>query len=224
MKVSQLAGRVMETSVCRESEASLVSAIIGLAQNFVGSNNINLLMPHGQFGTRLHGGKDAASPRYIFTCLSPLARLIFHPSDDFILKYNFDDNLRVEPEWYIPIIPMVLVNGVDGIGTGWSTKVPNYNPREIIANLRRKMNGEEMKPMLPYYRGFTGTIEELDTCRYVVSGVCGVVDERGTIEITELPIRTWTQNYKECVIERLYLGPEEEDENEEDTCQHFPVK
>lgn len=208
MKVAQLAGSVAEISAYHHGETSLASTIIGLAQNFVGSNNLNLLMPHGQFGTRLHGGKDAASPRYIFTCLSPLSRLIFHPADDALLKYNFDDNMRVEPEWYIPIIPMVLINGADGIGTGWSTKVPNYNPREVITNLRRMMNGEELMPMLPFYRGFTGTIEELDTCRFVVSGVCGVVDESGTVEITELPVRTWTQNYKENVIEPMHTGTE----------------
>jgi DNA topoisomerase-2 len=85
-----------------------------------------------QFGTRLAGGKDAASPRYIFTMMSPLTRMIFNPNDDPILKYLTDDNQKIEPEWYIPIIPMVLVNGADGIGTGWMTKIPNYNPREIV--------------------------------------------------------------------------------------------
>ena len=59
-------------------------------------------------------------------------RMIFNPHDDAILKYMLDDNQKIEPEWYIPIIPMVLVNGADGIGTGWMTKIPNYNPREIV--------------------------------------------------------------------------------------------
>jgi DNA topoisomerase-2 len=80
----------------------------------------------------LAGGKDAASPRYIFTMMSPLTRLIFNQHDDAILKYLTDDNQKIEPEWYIPILPMVLVNGADGIGTGWMTKIPNYNPREIV--------------------------------------------------------------------------------------------
>ena len=132
-KVAQLAGSVGELSAYHHGEMSLMGTIIGLAQNFVGSNNINLLMPHGQFGTRLQGGKDHASPRYIFTELSPLARIIFNPSDDPLLKYLNDDNQRIEPEWYMPILPMVLVNGADGIGTGWMTKIPNYNPREIVS-------------------------------------------------------------------------------------------
>ena len=108
---------------------SLMGTIVGLAQDFVGSNNINLLKPIGQFGTRLTGGKDSASPRYIFTQLSPLTRHIFNSKDDPLLNYLTDDNLKIEPEWYIPILPMILVNGASGIGTGWATNIPNFNPR-----------------------------------------------------------------------------------------------
>ena len=125
-----------------------------MAQNFVGSNNINLLYPEGQFGSRLMGGEDASAARYIFTKLAPLTRKIFHPHDDALLKYLEDDGFPVEPEFYIPIIPMLLVNGASGIGTGWSTKIPNHNPREIVANLRRLLRGEEMEPMHPWYLGF----------------------------------------------------------------------
>ena len=94
--------------------------IVGLAQTYIGSNNINLLDPNGQFGTRLQGGKDAASPRYIFTNVARVTRSIFHAADDAILNYLNDDGMAVEPEWYMPILPMVLVNGSDGIGTGAS--------------------------------------------------------------------------------------------------------
>jgi DNA topoisomerase-2 len=125
-----------------------MSTIITLAQDFVGSNNLNLLLPNGQFGTRLHGGKDAASPRYIFTQLSPLSRLLFNVNDDPLLKFLFDDNLRIEPEWYCPILPMVLVNGAEGIGTGWSTKIPNYRVREICANIERMLDGLAPLPMV----------------------------------------------------------------------------
>ncbi|KAK7919775.1 hypothetical protein WMY93_011059 [Mugilogobius chulae] len=147
VKVAQLAGSVAEMSAYHHGEISLMMTIIGLAQNFVGSNNLNLLQPLGQFGTRLHGGKDSASPRYIFTMLSPLARLVFPQMDDNLLKYNYDDNQRVEPEWYIPIIPTVLVNGSDGIGTGWASRIPNYDIREIVSNIYRMIDGEEPQPM-----------------------------------------------------------------------------
>lgn len=125
-----------------------MGTVINLAQNFVGSNNINLLQPVGQFGTRLHGGKDAASPRYIFTMLSPLTRLMFQPTDEPSLNWLYDDNQRIEPEWYCPILPVVLVNGVEGIGTGYSTKIPNYDAREIVQNLKKMINGKEPEEMV----------------------------------------------------------------------------
>jgi DNA topoisomerase-2 len=79
---------------------------------------------------------------------SPLTSHIFNKADEAILNFLYDDNQRIEPEWYIPILPMVLVNGADGIGTGWMTKVPNHNPREIVENIRRLLRGEEPRPMV----------------------------------------------------------------------------
>uniref|UniRef100_A0A8B9PTQ2 DNA topoisomerase 2 n=1 Tax=Apteryx owenii TaxID=8824 RepID=A0A8B9PTQ2_APTOW len=207
VKVAQLAGSVAEMSSYHHGEASLMMTIINLAQNFVGSNNLNLLQPIGQFGTRLHGGKDSASPRYIFTMLSPLARLLFPPMDDNVLRFLYDDNQRVEPEWYIPIIPMVLINGAEGIGTGWSCKIPNFDIREVVNNIRRLMDGEEPLPMLPSYKNFKGTIDELGPNQYVISGEVSILDST-TIEISELPVRTWTQTYKEQVLEPMLNGTE----------------
>uniref|UniRef100_A0A8D2MJE2 DNA topoisomerase 2 n=1 Tax=Zonotrichia albicollis TaxID=44394 RepID=A0A8D2MJE2_ZONAL len=207
VKVAQLAGSVAEMSSYHHGEAALMMTIINLAQNFVGSNNLNLLQPIGQFGTRLHGGKDSASPRYIFTMLSPLARLVFPPMDDNILRFLYDDNQRVEPEWYMPIIPMVLVNGAEGIGTGWACKIPNFDIREVVNNIRRLMDGEEPLPMLPSYKNFKGTIDELGPNQYVISGEVSILDST-TIEITELPVRTWTQTYKEQVLEPMLNGTE----------------
>ncbi|XP_077169268.1 DNA topoisomerase 2-alpha isoform X2 [Paroedura picta] len=207
VKVAQLAGSVAEMSAYHHGEASLMMTIINLAQNFVGSNNMNLLQPIGQFGTRLHGGKDSASPRYIFTMLSPLARLVFPPVDDNVLNFLYDDNRRVEPEWYIPILPMVLINGAEGIGTGWSCKVPNYDVREVVHNLRRMLDGEEPLPMHPNYKNFKGTIDELGQKQYLVNGEVSILDAT-TIEISELPVRTWTQVYKEQVLEPMLGGTE----------------
>ena len=117
--------------------------IVNLAQNFVGSNNLNLLMPIGQFGTRLCGGKDSASARYIFTKLSPLARHVYPILDDAVLNFRVEDNQVIEPEWYCPIIPMVLVNGADGVGTGYSTKIPNYDIRQLVKYMRDLLEGNE---------------------------------------------------------------------------------
>ena len=102
---------------------SLQGAIVNMAQDFVGSgNNINLLLPNGQFGTRLQGGKDSASPRYIFTELNPITRKIFINEDDDVLNYLDDDGLKIEPDFYVPIIPIVLINDIQGIGTGFVQK------------------------------------------------------------------------------------------------------
>ncbi|THD20341.1 DNA topoisomerase 2-beta [Fasciola hepatica] len=205
IKVAQLSGSVSEVSAYHHGEQSLQGTIVGLAQNFVGSNNLNLLLPIGQFGTRLCGGKDAASARYIFTALNPVTRLIFHPADDPILTYLRDDNLRIEPEWYCPIIPMILVNGADGIGTGYATRIPNYDVLEVIANLYRLLDGESPLHMMPKFRGFRGTIQELESNRYLVHGEIAIIDDT-TLEITELPVRVWTQTYKENVLEIMLNG------------------
>uniref|UniRef100_A0A9J8CN01 DNA topoisomerase 2 n=1 Tax=Cyprinus carpio carpio TaxID=630221 RepID=A0A9J8CN01_CYPCA len=205
VKVAQLAGSVAEMSAYHHGEQALMMTIVNLAQNFVGSNNINILQPLGQFGTRINGGKDAASPRYIFTMLSPLAKLLFPAVDSSLLKFLYDDNQKVEPEWYIPIIPMVLVNGAEGIGTGWACKIPNYDPREIVNNINRMLNHQDLLPMLPRYKNFKGAIHELGQNQYLVSGEVSVLD-KNTIEITELPVRTWTQAYKESVLEPMLQG------------------
>ncbi|XP_011168143.1 DNA topoisomerase 2 isoform X2 [Solenopsis invicta] len=229
VKVAQLAGSVAEHSAYHHGETSLMATIINLAQNFVGSNNINLLQPIGQFGTRLAGGKDAASPRYIFTMLSPLARYIFHKHDDALLRHEYDDNQKIEPVFYTPVIPMVLVNGADGIGTGWMTKIPNYNPREIIENLHRMMDGADPKPMIPYYKNFKGSVESCGEYRYVISGEISVIGP-DKVEITELPIGTWTQTYKETVLEPMLHGSDKTPaiitdykEYNTDTAVHFIV-
>ncbi|KAI1902419.1 hypothetical protein AGOR_G00044570 [Albula goreensis] len=207
VKVAQLAGSVAEMSAYHHGEQALMMTIVNLAQNFVGSNNINILQPLGQFGTRINGGKDAASPRYIFTMLSPLAKLLFPAVDSSLLKFLYDDNQKVEPEWYIPIIPLVLVNGAEGIGTGWACKIPNYDPREIVNNINRMLGHQDPLPMLPSYKNFKGVIHELGQNQYMVSGEVSVLD-KNTIEITELPVRTWTQAYKESVLEPMVQGSE----------------
>ena len=208
IKVAQLAGSVAEMSAYHHGEASLMGTIINLAQNYVGSNNINLLQPIGQFGTRLTGGKDSASPRYIFTQLSPLVKNIFNENDQPLLHFLTDDNQKIEPDWYIPILPMVLVNGADGIGTGWMTKIPNYNPREIVANLQRMLKGEEPRDMTPWYKNFRGTIESLDHQRYVLNGEIAFLSDT-KLEITELPVKVWTNTYKEQ-LEGMLAGTEKQ--------------
>ncbi|KAI6022572.1 type II DNA topoisomerase [Pisolithus marmoratus] len=195
IKVAQLVGYISEVAAYHHGEASLTMTIVNLAQDYVGSNNLNLLLPNGQYGTRDQGGKDHASARYIFTELSPLTRTIFNPADDPLLTYLKEDNDWIEPEYYMPVIPLLLINGAEGIGTGWSTNIPSYNPVDIVANVRRLMAGEEMIPMLPWWKGFKGAIRKVGDHKYDVTGIARKINDT-TVEITELPIHKWTQGYK----------------------------
>lgn len=202
IKVAQLAGYISEQTGYHHGEQSLVQTIVSLAQDFVGSNNLYLLLPKGSFGSRAAGGKDSSAPRYIHTELNPLTRTIFHPADEKVYKYMEDDEATVEPEWYAPILPMLLVNGSEGIGTGWSTNIPPYNPTDIVSNLRRLMSGEEMLPMVPWFRGWTGTLEELPDNKFRAKGIITQIDET-TLEISELPPHTWTINMRDFLLNQL---------------------
>jgi len=213
IKVAQFVGYVSEKSAYHHGETSLENTIVNLAQNFVGSNNINMLFPSGQFGTRAMGGKDHAAARYIYTRLMPTTRLMFHPDDDPILEYLDEEGQAIEPQWYCPVLPTVLVNGADGIGTGWSTYVPNYNPRDIIRNMQRMLRGESMEDMLPWYKGFRGSItpNEKEPGKFDLVGCIEKVSDTSLV-ITELPVRAWTQSYKEFLEE---LMPAEGKKSEE---------
>ena len=198
--VAQFSGYVSEHSCYHHGEESLNQAIVGMAQNFVGSNNINLLVPGGQFGSRIKGGKDASSPRYIFTRLEKLTRLIFPEQDDHILKYLNDDGTPVEPQFYVPIIPMVLVNGSKGIGTGFSTEIMCYNPKDIIAYLKNKLQSvtNDEITFLPYYEGFNGTISKIGDTKFLFKGLYEKIAEDKLV-VTELPIGYWTEDFKELL-------------------------
>ena len=246
IKVAQFSGYVSEHSAYHHGEASLNAAIVGMAQNFVGSNNINLLEPNGQFGGRLQGGKDSASERYIFTQLNKLTRLIFRQEDDAVLSYIDDDGQMVEPTYYAPAIPMILVNGSKGIGTGFSTEVLQYNPLQIIAYVRAMLAATSVadRPVIePYFKGFKGSIKNIAAtsgaatshvaatsgapasasatipcsggsatyAKYLIKGTYEIIADR-KVRITELPIGTWTDDYK-VFLEKLMDAPAASDKD-----------
>lgn len=217
IKVAQLVGYVSEHAAYHHGEAALTGTIVAMAQDFVGSNNINLFTPNGQFGTRLQGGDDAAASRYIFTALAAIQATLFHKADDPALTWTQDDGQTVEPEYYLPTLPLLLINGSSGIGTGFSTDVPPFNPRDILATLRSRLTSEasrltaeasaaeESEPLVPWWDGFRGTVtlEEKGkgvgkgSISAVTHGVFEILDD-GTprVHITELPVGTWTNDYK----------------------------
>uniref|UniRef100_A0A6C0HUP4 DNA topoisomerase (ATP-hydrolyzing) n=1 Tax=viral metagenome TaxID=1070528 RepID=A0A6C0HUP4_9ZZZZ len=196
IKVAQFSGYVSEHSSYHHGEQSLNGSIVNMAQNFVGSNNINLLEPNGQMGTRMHGGHDSASERYIFTLLNPLTRFLFPEADDAVLTYLNDDGTSVEPEFYTPIIPFALVNGISGIGTGFSCNIEPYNPKQLIQYLKNKLTNIPTTDIdfIPYYEGFKGRVSRLSENKYLVQGCYEKIND-DTIRITELPVGTWTMPY-----------------------------
>ena len=201
MKVAQLASYCAEVSSYHHGEQSLVQTIINMAQDFVGSNNLNLLLPIGQFGTRLTS-KDYASGRYIFTQLNPLVEYIFKKEDEPILNYLIDDDMKIEPQFYLPIIPMILINGAEGIGTGFSTFIPNYNIIDIIEWFDNKLSNKQNKKILePYYNKFKGKIFKFDDTTYISEGIYKI--ENNILNISELPVKFWTTPYKEFLDELI---------------------
>lgn len=205
IKVAQLSGYVSEHAAYHHGEMSLKGAIIGMAQEFVGSNNIALLQPNGTFGSRLEGGSDAASDRYIYTVLSPLTRYIFPEPDDKILTYLDDDGTVVEPEYYLPIIPMILINGGKGIGTGFSCEVLSYNVTQIVEYLKMKLIGKHYNNIIePYYEGYKGKIIEIKKDKhktgkkYLFKGKYKVISS-DSIQVTELPVGLWTVPFKQHI-------------------------
>jgi len=208
LKVAQLAGYVSEQTDYHHGEQCLHDTITNMAQQFVGANNIPLLKECGQFGSRLQGGKDASAARYIHTHLWPLASYIFREEDMPILKYRENDGASVEPEYYVPIIPMCLVNGEVGIGTGYSTCIPSFNPLDLVEWIKAWLDAEcpfydhentVMPELEPWYRGFKGSFEKRVVKGKVSFASFGDYEQIGDnkIRITELPIGVWTEQYHE---------------------------
>ena len=210
-KVAQLAAHVAQQTAYHHGEASMQQTVVGLAQDFVGSNNAPLLLPIGQFGTRRIGGDDAASARYIFTRLSPVAALAFVTEDFALAPQQEDEGQAIEPRYLLPVIPWILVNGASGIATGFSTTVPPHDPRAVVAAVRAavlRSSDVGREPETPlenppvlhmHVRGFTGSVG-VEPARYTTETTVETYG-RGHV-VTELPVGVWTEAYKET-LEKL---------------------
>lgn len=212
IKVAQLAGYVSENAAYHHGEASLNMTIVGMAQNFVGSNNVNLLFPSGQFGSRLMGGQDAAQPRYIHTYMEPMVDALFKKEDAAILKHVDDDGEIVEPEYYQPVVPLLAINGALGIGTGFSTNIPPHNPSDVLSLLRDRLHlrRDTLAGLVlqPWWYGFKGTMHRTADSTWQTKGLATWDDTKHTITVTELPVGTWTKDYK-AYLDTLCTGDKE---------------
>ena len=229
IKISQLSGAIMEFSAYHHGSVSIEQTIIQMAQNFVGSNNQNLISPTGQFGTRLKGGKDASASRYIFTNLEKITKILFNKQDENILEYLDDDGYSVEPKYYIPIIPMVLVNGSDGIGTGWSSFIPKFNPQDLITYLENKIKKKRKNiKFLPWYKGFKGDITfDKENNKCISTGkIKKFTNNRikdSIYQITELPVGVWNDKY--CImLDKLIENEDIVDYDDDSTDSNVDIK
>jgi DNA topoisomerase-2 len=179
---------------------SMQGTIIGLAQDFAGSNNVNFLVPDGQFGSRRSHGASAA--RYIETTLHENFRKIFKKEDDIILEQRKAGDVKIEPKYFIPLLPVVLLNGAEGMGTGHSTHIFSYSVSDIKEAIIKLLDGKTLvdNEMTPNWNGFTGKVERDKTNGQVkVSGEFTITNTT-EIRVIELPVGVQSDKYEEILF------------------------
>ena len=213
IKVQTLASYTSETLDYKHGEVAMIETIKRMAQDYVGANNVPLLVPRGQFGTRAMGGNDSAAARYINTRLSPVTSLLFPPADMPVLERNLgDDSELTEPVHFVPVLPVLLLNGAVGIGTGWSTDVPGCHPMEVLDNVVAHLEGRPMSRLLPWSPGFKGTVEPGEGKTGPGGELLGVVSRgvaervKGGVLVSELPLGMWTDDYKAWLRKQQEAG------------------
>jgi DNA topoisomerase-2 len=220
-KIVEIGGKVTSDTHYGHGEQSLNDTIVLMAQDFWGTNNINLLYPAGQFGGRTLGRDSSASPRYLFTHLNvPIVHAIFPKIDlDLGLCPSRVINGEVkEPETLLPVLPLVLVNGTHGIGTGWSSDVLSHNPLEVSANMRRKILNEPLVSMLPWFAHFKGKVSYVSPQKYMTEGQFVIEEttkDHVIIKITELPMGVWRDPYKLKIMKLYGINTERDKEIKE---------
>jgi DNA topoisomerase II len=202
IKVVNFCGEIMSNMGYQHGDASLSQTIIKMAQNFIGSKNLPLLIGVGLFGTRRGGGKDAGSPRYINVKLNKVLTNSLYPTqDDFLLPYVFEDGARVEPEYYLPIVPMSILESMHIPATGWSVKIWARNFDDVVKNVRRMINNEikKCKKLGIWLRGNESDIRVANDKIYMV-GKYTFDKKTNTVKITELPIGVFNDKYIKAVV------------------------
>lgn len=223
IKVSQFTGYVTAETSYHHGESSMIETIIRMAQDFVGSNNLNLLYPSGQFGSRISGGKDHAQARYISTYMRDICKFIFRKEDEPLLNYIEDEGLMIEPKWYLPVIPMILVNGVSGIGTAHSTHVPKHNPKSIIKKIKRLLCGKNISDLTPWNKNFKGErvlhVWNDNTKKYYTRGK--FLFSGNKFLVKELPVGYWTDKFDENIRKLIISNSQNGNKNKNQCIKSF---
>lgn len=204
VKVSQLAEVSSMKTHYEHGAVSLEGTIVGLTQNYPGSNNLNLFEPIGQFGSIL--SSEAGASRYIYTKPSNNLRNIFIPDDDHILGYKEVDGHQVEPETYFPIVPLWAVNGAKGIGTGHSVNILPRAPEGVVRAIKAIVDGKPVndEDVMPYYSGWTGSIKRVDN-RFEITGRVTKINTT-TIRIDEVPAGMGIDKLKDNLVTLMDSG------------------
>ena len=200
IQVERLSAQVAASTDYHHGTGSMESTIVGMANNYAGANNMNIFDPIGQFGSRLT--KESAAGRYIFTKFSSNFRKIFKKEDDSILQNILVDGEKIEPKFYIPLLPMMLVNGAQGTGTGHACLIMNYHPEKVRDAVVQVLNGKKLKEntLTPWFNGFKGDVQRNpETGQVVIRGKLEVVNSV-TIKITEIPIGVYLDQYKDHLV------------------------
>lgn len=205
IKVASLAAKTVDTTAYHHGEASLISAIMMMAQKHVGTNNIAYLSPNGQFGSRLTKRDDGlAAPRYVFTEPAPITKFMFRPEDSKIIKYAEDDGMMIEPVYFVPVVANILINGCEGIGTGYKTSIPSFNPLDVIKITKQYINDPmKVDEIIPYYHGFKGTTTVDSTGNIIFTGTYVINNNKNEMHITELPPKVWSGTYFDWLLKNL---------------------
>lgn len=203
MRVSEFSGYVTFQSRYHHGEKSIIETVVKMSQIFIGANNFNYFLPNGNFGSRNLGGADHGSERYINTKLNPTVLNIFNINDELVLDFLDDEGTQIEPKYYIPIIPMILVNGTNGIGTAFSSSVCSHRIDDICKAIIDKINGKPFPKLKPYFRGFHGQIKDIGNGKYETIGMYNIDPHTNTIHIVELPIGMWTDKYKQFIENKI---------------------
>lgn len=192
MKVFQLGGQVSSLALYAHGDASMNGAITAIGQAF--KNNLPLLEGIGQYGSLR--SPDAGAPRYIATKLSPNFRLIY--KDFELLEGKMEEGYEIEPSYFLPIIPTVIINGSSGIAVGYASNILNRNPLDVIDACIRCIRGEKLHELKPWLNEFGGTYErdKDNPNKWVAVGIYKVVNTT-TVRVTELPPSMTFEKYEE---------------------------
>jgi DNA topoisomerase-2 len=185
VKVDLLSAKTGERTLYLHGIDSLGGVAVKMAQTYPGTNNIPLLTRDGAFGNRVK--PEASAARYIKTAKENIVNYIFRSEDiPVLIEQEFEGDM-IEPRFFMPIIPMLLVNGSNGLSTGFRQYILPRNPEDIVNYILSKLAGDGKDvPLMPWYRGFNGDISIVDGS-YVVSGKIEQVNTT-TLKITEVPV------------------------------------